>query len=238
MEKHDNGGPDRGDAGAGLPTPAPRPDRDLPKVVPRRIPPRDERTAEERPTPKLALRYGALALVVIGDKAREAQVARWIARSGGTAVVINTDLIADGNVANDTGAWDFALIHSDAFGDPTEAYDLCVRLRNGAPGLPIILVDSALEPRDLTPFKMGLCDAQLEADYTDTALAHAHQTAVFVASFVEKRTQADPMPAVASARPAAVTDHGPTEQSGWWIMPLMLLGLGFWVWVALMLVRR
>ncbi|MCC5972740.1 MAG: hypothetical protein JJT81_01665 [Rubellimicrobium sp.] len=209
-----------------------------PEVVPRRVPPRSDGIATERPAPKLALRYGALVLVVIGDKARESQLVQWITRSGGTAVVVNTDLIADGEVTNETRAWDFALIHTDAFGDPTEAYDLCVRLRNGAPGLPIILVDSELHPRDLTPFTMGLCDAQLEADYTDVALAHAHQTATFVASFVEQRAAVDPMTAVASARPMIIMDEGPTSQSGWWILPAMLLGLGFWISVGVIIFGR
>lgn len=233
MTNRDDSGLHGGQVPPNMPVPAPAPSSDQPKVVPRRVPLRSDGVAAERPAPKLALRYGALALVVIGDKERETRVARWIARSGGTAVVVNTDLITDDDVPNETGAWDFALIHSDAFGDPTEAYDLCVRLRNGAPGLPIILVDSALEPRDLTPFKMGLCDAQLEADYTDVALAHAHQTATFVASFAEKRVHSDPMPAVASARPAVILDAEPTERSGWWILPLVLLGLGFWGAVAL-----
>ena len=210
--------------------------KDRAPVAPRRIPPRRPDTpgnglSTRPPVPRLALRHGALALIALSDPRREQEVARWIERAGGTAVAVPTDMETAATLADAADRWDFALIDSDAFGDPVEAHEMCLRLRNGAPGLPIILVDSELQPRDLTPLASGLCDALLATDFTETALAHAHQTATFAASFAPVRSTGAVLGTAPAAQAitAARVDRAP---SGWWILPAVLLGAALWIAVA------
>jgi hypothetical protein len=222
-------------------------DEPVSPVIPRRVRPRLVQVGQApaaRPTvPRLALRRGALALIAMGQSAREQEVARWIERGGGTAVAVPSEAGEAATLADAADRWDFALIDSDAFGDPAEAHDLCLRLRNAAPGLPIILVDSELYPRDLTPLASGLCDALLPPDFSESSLAHAHQTATFAASFVRTDDLRDAMhgPALARLvqaprRDAAVAPR--SAPSGWWIVPAVLLGAAMWVALGVALLAR
>lgn len=62
------------------------------------------------------------------------------------------------------------FVDSDAMGDLEDTVDLCLRLRNCAPAVHLILISSEVRGHDLTAERAAICDATLKSPLTERAI--------------------------------------------------------------------
>ncbi|WP_299599054.1 hypothetical protein [uncultured Tateyamaria sp.] len=62
------------------------------------------------------------------------------------------------------------FVDSDAMGDLEDTVDLCLRLRNCAPEVHLILISSEVRGHDLTAERAAICDATLKSPLTERAI--------------------------------------------------------------------
>ena len=97
-------------------------------------------------------------------------ISGWANQSGQTLVTLSPG-DADWNVIRSfLEVADLCFVDADSMGDIEDTIDFCLRLRNGAPAVQLILVSSAVRGHDLTAERSAICDATLKPPLTERVI--------------------------------------------------------------------
>ena len=126
--------------------------------------------------------------------------------------------------------------------DMSDVIDRCLELRKVAPGSPIILISRNFSYNDFSTSRLEICDASLRIPILRSAFEDVVLLAMTNnAQYCERKGKAQSFDLATVVQHMTegvaepVEDHERLKRSGWWIIPFMLLGLGFWASLLVLL---
>lgn len=119
------------------------------------------------------VRRGGRVLLCLTDPRDGGLLGGWLRRIGAVGVIVSADRLDADLAARTAPTFDAAVIDLDVMGDPGQSMDLCLILRQAAPALPVVVIQSETGRADPLALKLGLCHAELPRGFSedDAALA-------------------------------------------------------------------
>lgn len=174
---------------------------------------------------------GSSALILCHEARDRAHFQARVRRAGAIAVVPDPDEADQAWCVTNATRFDYCLIDADFAGDTNSTLDLCMRIKNSAPHVPIILLDDAGMARDPTAERMSLCDGRLPQAASSPEFFAVVQAAILRQS-MQAMVRNRPVGGLSYPRaltPPAQDCEEMQASAGWWIGSAIVVGLALWL---------
>lgn len=150
------------------------------------------------------------------------------ARLAGSIAVIPDPAMAELNwCVQKAEGFDYCVIDVDFAGDEESTLDLCLRMKNSAGHLSVILLgDQSILAQDIAD-GMSLCDGRLSTHSTSDEFVQVVQTAIVRGAMRGAMRNPTVAQRTAIAANHELIDGGGV--AGWWIIPAAVVGASLWI---------
>ncbi|MCF2872021.1 hypothetical protein L0664_13175 [Octadecabacter sp. G9-8] len=104
-------------------------------------------------------------------------IADWAGQDIGLVLAVRSEEASWKEVQSIIDRADVYFVDADFMGDLEDTVDYCLRLRNHAPNIPLILISSEVRGHDLTAERSAICDVTLKPPLTKAIIQNGLSTA-------------------------------------------------------------